>query len=82
MEKSKKSGRQLPGIPSAFRTVKETSPENSTAKGDGVPAGDYALLLTFFSQDKAEQIRDGEYDKLGDQYSNLQKPFQKPGRTG
>ena len=47
------------------------------SKGDGVPAGEYAILLTYFSQDKAEQIRDGEYDKFGGQYSNLQKPFQK-----
>ena len=47
------------------------------AKGDGVPAGEYALLLTYFSQDKAEQIRDGEYDKFGGLYSNLSKPFQK-----
>ena len=45
------------------------------AKGDGVPAGEYALLFTMFSQDKAEQIRDGEYDKLGGQYSNVQRPL-------
>ena len=45
------------------------------AKGDGVPEGEYALLFTMFSQDKAEQIRDGEYDKLGGQYSNVQRPL-------
>ncbi len=45
------------------------------ARGDGVPEGEYGLFFTLYPQDRAEQIRDGEYDKLGEQYSNRGKPL-------
>lgn len=41
--------------------------------GDGVPPGEYKLLMSWVSQDKDEIMRHGEVDKLGGQY--LTKPY-------
>ena len=43
------------------------------SNGDGIPQGEYKLLMTWISQDKDEIMRKGEIDKLGGQY--LTKPF-------